>query len=611
MPTAYPPSRPTNRRLVSRARRDRAREGGTESEATLDELRRLLMAPEQARIAKVEERLSPDGLGRVLPEAATASQKKSDELAVALSPTMASAVRNAVENDPQVFVEALVPVMGPAIRKSVSTALRALVQQLNETLAHGLSLRSLRWRWEAARTGRPFAEVVLLRSLIYRVEQVFLVHAESGLVLRHVVAPGSPQQDPDQVAAMLTAIDAFVHDAFSKDAEKDAEDARLGRFQVGDLTCWVEHGPLAVLSAVVRGTAPDSYAEVLRRVQEEVHLQFRQPLVTFRGDTEVFAAADPLLESCFRTESAPVRAPLPRSYTRAIVVGLLVLVAALVGASVHRKHVEQARFASFVDRLEHEPGFVVTRAQNDGGRYAIEGLHDPLATTPEDVLARSGIPPKGATLRFEPFYSLDPRLAEKRAVHVLRPPPTVRLSLSDDGVLTAEGTAPQTWIDGARLLAPAVPGVTRFETSGLGEEEARAALERSRARIGATPLFFDLGSADLTVDARRALDGAADAVRAALTQSRNANEIATIEVVGHADTSGTEVRNARLSSDRADRIATELSARGVPSEALVARGEGSVFVPDDTTCANGRRGAECARRVDLRLGTKPAGGPGR
>ena len=48
--------------------------------------------------------------------------------------------------------------------------------------------RSLKWRFEAWRTGRPFAEIVLLKTLVYRVDQVFLIHKETGLLLQHVVA---------------------------------------------------------------------------------------------------------------------------------------------------------------------------------------------------------------------------------------------------------------------------------------------------------------------------------------------------------------------------------------------------------------------------------------
>ena len=44
-------------------------------------------------------------------------------------------------------------------------------------------MQGLKWRVESIRTGRPFAEIVLMHSLLYRVEQVFLIHRETGLVL--------------------------------------------------------------------------------------------------------------------------------------------------------------------------------------------------------------------------------------------------------------------------------------------------------------------------------------------------------------------------------------------------------------------------------------------
>ena len=91
--------------------------------------------------------------------------------------------------------------MGPAIRKAIAEALRGLVQSLNQALEHSLSWRGIKWRIEALRTGRTFAEVVLSKTLVYRVEQVFLIHRESGLLLVQAVAPEVEAQDA-------------VHDAF-------------------------------------------------------------------------------------------------------------------------------------------------------------------------------------------------------------------------------------------------------------------------------------------------------------------------------------------------------------------------------------------------------------
>ncbi|NJM53355.1 MAG: hypothetical protein HC846_08145 [Blastocatellia bacterium] len=57
-----------------------------------------------------------------------------------------------------------------------------MVQSLNQSLEHSISPKGLRWRIEAWQTGKSFAEVVMLNSLIYRVEEVFLIHRETGRI---------------------------------------------------------------------------------------------------------------------------------------------------------------------------------------------------------------------------------------------------------------------------------------------------------------------------------------------------------------------------------------------------------------------------------------------
>ena len=102
--------------------------------------------------------------------------------------------------------------MGPAIRKAIAATIQGLIQNFNQILEHSFSIKGLRWRLEALRTRRPFAEVVLLHTLVYQVEQVFLVHRKSGLLIDHVVAKTTVPQNPDLVSGMLTAIKDFVQE---------------------------------------------------------------------------------------------------------------------------------------------------------------------------------------------------------------------------------------------------------------------------------------------------------------------------------------------------------------------------------------------------------------
>ncbi|WP_394826500.1 OmpA family protein [Pendulispora albinea] len=561
--------------------------------AKLNELRQILLGPDQERLAKIEEQFTPDALGKALPEAAVASQKQGEDLTWALRPTVMSAIRDAVKNDPQIFVDALVPVMGPAIRKAAMQALRSLVQQLNETLAHGFSLRGLRWRLEAARTGRPFAEIVLLRSLVYRVEQVFLVHRESGLVLHHLVAPGTPQQDPDQVAAMLSAIDAFVHDAFR-------EEARLARFHVGELVGWVEHGPLAVLVAVVRGTAPNHFGDVLHEVQERIHLQFRQDLSSFSGEVDLFVRTESLLQRCLQSEVVPQAKSRTRFYAAAG--ALLTAVVCLAAWNAHRNHVEEKRFTQYVDVLRREPGLMLTSARRDGDRFSFEGLRDPLAPSPASLLMPLGAQENNTSFRFGSFYSLDPRLTEQRAMQILQPPAGVTLSVENGNTLVARGRAPRAWIASARILGPSLPAVARFDTTGLYDMDMDKELSDAAASVTKAMIVFPLGSSDITIDQRGPLEEVARATLRMLTIAPDTGKAVTLTLMGHTDPRGPEAQNQSLSAQRADRIQRELVDLGVPASVLRTRGEGIALVSESEACVGSRyRGSACARRVDFRV----------
>ncbi|MDX1530278.1 MAG: hypothetical protein R3362_02005, partial [Rhodothermales bacterium] len=270
----------------------------------MQQLRRLLVGPEQEELEEVrrqiealrEEVTSDEGrveaVSRLLPAAVARRAKQDDQLAQALEPTIEQTLRRSVQRDPRPLVDALFPVIGPAIRKGIREALRQALDTINQTLEHSLSPRSLRWRIEAWRTGQRFAEVVLSNTLLYRVEQLFLIDRATGLPLAHVHADAVEVQDAALVSGMMTAIQDFVHDSFG-----GVERGTLETLEVGDRTVWIEPGPEAVLAAVIRGLPSPGLRDALRDLIETVHLRFSDELAAFEGDTAPFEPAHPLLEA--------------------------------------------------------------------------------------------------------------------------------------------------------------------------------------------------------------------------------------------------------------------------------------------------------------------------
>lgn len=265
-------------------------------------LRTLLLSPEQRQIERLQRRLDDPALlsedvAAVLAEAIVLRASRDDALKRALAPLIGELLEEAVRRDPQPIARALFPVIGPAIRRSVRAALESMTQTFNRVIARSLSPSAVKWRYEAWRTGRPFAEVVLMHTLVFRVERVMIVHRETGLLLREVSAPGVEAVDGDVIAGMLTATSDFIGEAL--DTGPDDGPRSLA---AGDVTVMMEQGPLAGLAAVVRGTAPEDLRTHLTEGVEEIHARMAHQLEEFSGEVAPFALLDDILEGCVESE---------------------------------------------------------------------------------------------------------------------------------------------------------------------------------------------------------------------------------------------------------------------------------------------------------------------
>ena len=533
------------------------------------ELRALIVGPERDRLARVEDaladpQLNVDQVSSVLPEAV---QRRSGDSALgdALGPVVGEAIKASVRRDPQPLVDAVFPIMGPAIRRAISSAFAELVQSINTTLEHSFSPRGIGWRIEALRTGRSFGEVVLSHSLVFRVEELLVVHRETGLLVKHLTAPGVKVLSPDMVAGMLTAIGDFARDTFEMSTQEG-----LDSFVSGEHTVWVEQAPSVMLAAVIRGHAPLALRATLQQAVEDVQRVHAGQLERFGRDGVPFEVNEALLEPCLVSKVAEPS----RSAGRWRVLGLAALVLVALGWWLVPRALERRRVERWVADLRAEPGVVVGSTARADGRFIVSGLRDPLARDPARLLAGRGIDSTRITAHWEPYVALRPEFVLRRATGALRPPPEVQLAMRGD-TLVATGVASIQWLAEARRLAAALGGIAAVDASGV-RDSVDVALRARADSLEARAITFGLGESVPFGSVRRMVDTMAVALRRVLDEAAAAGRVASVEVWASTDSVGTEATNAALRASRAWTLRGMLVTRGVPPAVLTINSDSAL-----------------------------------
>jgi outer membrane protein OmpA-like peptidoglycan-associated protein len=384
----------------------------TDSAAEYEKLRSLLVGPERVQLDAISEELRSravkvEDLAEKLPEAIALRASRDEHLGRALSPTIDTALRDSIRRDPREIASAIFPIIGPAIRKAIAEAMSGLVRSINSAVEQSLSAQGMKWRVEAWRSGVPYPQVVLKHALVYRVEQAFLIHADTGLLIRHVSAPDLKVTEADLISGMLSAIGDFVRDSF-----KQGEGATLRTFSVGDHTVQVEAGPRALLALVIRGQPPETLLVRQQDTLETVHLEFATQLAEFSGNAAKLAGTEPLLESCLETVLSTDTKKRSRLAFMKWAIPLMLVVGVLAALYVRSR----IRWNQAIDTLRNEPGLVVVDASRGWRSWDISGLKDPIAREPAAVLSGAGITPRSLGGRWEGYLSLDPEIVEARRV---------------------------------------------------------------------------------------------------------------------------------------------------------------------------------------------------
>lgn len=535
------------------------------------ELRQLILAPEQQALEQLHQRIDDpesrtEDVSTVVAEAIQRRRKQGGDEALsnALAPTIETALRESVRNDPTTLADALFPVMGPAIRRSILETLRSFLESFNQVLDQSLSPRGLGWRIEALRTGRSFTEVALLHSLVFRVEQVFLIHKKTGLSLGHVSAPAVAMQDPSLVSGMLSAIQDFVRDSFHT-----TQGQGINRMDVGDLDVWIEQGPFALIACVIRGVAPRDLRDRMAEVLENIHREYAAELDRFTGDSAPFAKVGAELSRClelrYKEEAKSKGLGLAYAATAAIVL----LLAGWFGFRWYQYH----RWEQLANTLRDQPGYVITSFGRENGKFAFHGMRDPLAQPVSTFVSQANLDPAKADFRWGAYYALDDAIVEQRARTLLQPPESAKLSVSS-GTLHVAGTAPLEWLRSVSGKAMLIPGIRSIDFAP-GLDPDQAAFDQERNSIDAALVRFPLASASLPNSESAALRRLAQSIQEMLRYAQARQQAVSIEVIGHTDSTGAETTNRDLSQRRADRLMSELVRIGIPASCLHAQGVGT------------------------------------
>jgi OOP family OmpA-OmpF porin len=313
---------------------------------------------------------------------------------------------------------------------------------------------------------------MLRRILKYQAEQVFLIQKRSGLLIEHVSIENAVTKDSDAVSAMLTAIESFVVESFTKNEREEG----LDRITVGERIIYLEHGPYAVVAAVIRGVAPPEYRHTLKEINEELHALEPQHLQSFDGNTQDAPVIRPFLlrglEREYITADVAIEELPPKTINTKkqhkkwfLWTILSMLLLGILGLFIQhqRQHVQLEKLLNL---LATTPGIMISHTVTSNKPWQLHGLRDPNAVNPQLLAQKFSAIRDQLQFHLEPFISLDERVVTSRAIAELKIPHSIHTRVAGS-VLHLSGFVPLDWYLSFVNTQPSIAGISRLDTSQL------------------------------------------------------------------------------------------------------------------------------------------------
>jgi outer membrane protein OmpA-like peptidoglycan-associated protein len=550
----------------------------------MQRLRALLLGKNNAEVLQVLRENAREVVGEVFSEALRDRQQQDGSVNKVILPLVEKSVERSVADHSEQFVGYLYPLVGSLVRKSVTAFLTEFLEKTNELIENSLTIKGLKWRFRAWQAGVSFSQYVASQTFAFRVEQVLLIHRETGILIKSVAHGTAQRADADMVSGMLTAINDFVSDSFT--ASDSGDEQNLDVIKTDDFTLLLSRGPKLVLVAAISGNAPQKVADQLQVSVEYIHQVYDKELRAFKGDTLPFEPVEQQLRDCLMAELKPeVAANKKRPWLAWVVVLLLLSGGAYYGA----RWWQTDKLAQRLTTVHGEPGIVLNHIDVLGiDKVKLSVMRDPGAKKIEDWLQENDIPLASVIIDQQAYQSLDPQLLKQRLQTLIDDYPGVNLSWQDElPILTGslgyldkqELQHKLNVLPGLENHSAVLAGISLLQEQNNYQESPavrRAIFDQHVAKIDRQYVDFSLGESSLSDQAVEKLKLLAIDFKTVVDLASEQKLSVGLIIMGASDPVGARSYNQQLSLRRAKATEQVLIANGVDAGYLNAIGLGVV-----------------------------------
>ncbi len=470
------------------------------SDNSLDKVRELLIGRDDKF---VQEKLNRDAKGivtNVVSEALFDRETKDGSVNKVLVPLVEKSLHRSIEANSDKIVGTLYPLVGTLVRKAVSSFLVEFVERTNALIENSLSPKSVSWRFKAWQSGIRYSEYVASQIYQYQVQQLLVIHRETGTLLHSISSDPDKEKDADLISSMLVAINDFVADAFGVTSTESENE--LGEIKTEDFTLLIKIGPQALLVAAVTGSIPPEVRGKLQQALEDFHQFYQQPLLNYEGDNAPFDGCETILSDCLISERKEGEGKKSKR-----LIGAVVLLAIFLGLAVLSfMRLSLSILKSDLHELTPPPGIIVTDTYISNGNVHAKVLRDPIATSIESWFSENGIDTERVTVIEEPFVSLKPSVVERKLSMLVSDYPlseseNISMEKGENGSFVIAGTVFTPTAINLTQQISAIPGISMLsvDTTSLNVKAAhqvdnavlqKAALNRLVNKVSSQNVLF-------------------------------------------------------------------------------------------------------------------------